>query len=196
MTLAYSAALAALALALSAPAWADGFRGGVREALGPRFGASPRVRDGPKPPASRRGSDTASRIRHWNEIAIDASGLDHTPVGPGESRVFGEQIGPGRASRAMAIVHIAIFDAVNAIAGGYRSYTGLARAPDDASMDAAIAQAAHDTLVALYPSQQAALDALLAEDLGEIRARGARVKANGIALGRGAGAATPARRAG
>ncbi|HLB16586.1 MAG TPA: phosphatase PAP2 family protein [Burkholderiales bacterium] len=195
MTLAYSAALAALALALSAPAWADGFRGGVREALGPRFDASPRVRDGPKHQASRRGSDTASRIRHWNEIAIDASGLDHTPVGPGESRVFGEQIGPGRASRAMAIVHIAIFDAVNAIAGGYRSYTGLARAPDDASMDAAIAQAAHDTLVALYPSQQAALDALLAEDLGEIRARGARVKANGIALGRRAAAAILARRA-
>ena len=48
----------------------------------------------------------------------NASGLDHTPVAPGENRVFGEQIGPGRASRAMAIVHIAIFDAVNAITGG------------------------------------------------------------------------------
>ena len=195
MTLAYQAVLLMLALAVSAPAWADGFRGGVREALGPRFDAAPRVRDGPKHRASRRGSDTASRIRHWNEIAIDASGLDHTPVMPGENRVFGEQLGPGRASRAMAIVHIAIFDAVNAIAGGYRSYTGLARAPDDASMDAAIAQAAHDTLVALYPSQRAALDALLAADLGEIRVRGARAKADGIELGRRAAAAILARRA-
>ena len=46
----------------------------------------------------------------------------------------------------MAIVHIAIFDAVNAIAGGYRSYGGLPLAPRGTSMRAAIAQAAHDTL--------------------------------------------------
>ncbi len=195
MTLAYQAVLLVLALVVSAPAWADGFRGGVREALGPRFDASPRVRDGPKQRASRRGPDTASHIRHWNEIAIDASGLDHTPVTPGENRVFGEQLGPGRASRAMAIVHIAIFDAVNAIAGGYRSYTGLARAPEDTSMDAAIAQAAHDTLVALFPSQKASLDALLAEDLAEVRVRGGRAKANGSELGRRAAAAILALRA-
>lgn len=52
-------------------------------------------------------------LHRWNRIAVDASGLDHTPVRPREIRVFGEQIGPGRASRAMAIVHIAIFDAIN-----------------------------------------------------------------------------------
>src|SRR5262245_11880613 len=62
------------------------------------------------------------RIHHWNRIAIDSSGLDHTPVQPGDSRVFGEQLGPGRASRAMAIVHIAIFDAVNSIAQRYQSF--------------------------------------------------------------------------
>ena len=73
------------------------------------------------------------------------------------TRVFGEQLGPGRSSRAMAIVHIAIFDAVNAIARRYRSYTGIPDAALGASMDAAIAQAAHDTLVALFPSQTAAL---------------------------------------
>ena len=39
------------------------------------------------------------QILRWNDIANDASGLDHTPVQPGENRVFGEQIGPGRASR-------------------------------------------------------------------------------------------------
>ena len=59
-----------------------------------------------------------ARLKDWNRIAIDASGLDHTPVAPGETRTFGEQLGPGRASRAMAIVHIAIFDSVNAIFGG------------------------------------------------------------------------------
>src|SRR5689334_5852920 len=33
-------------------------------------------------------------ILRWNEIAINASGVDHTPVAPGENRVFGEQVGP------------------------------------------------------------------------------------------------------
>jgi len=65
-------------------------------------------------------------IRRWNQIALIATGLDHTPVFPGEHRVFGEQLGPCRAARAMAIVHIAIFDAVNAIYGGYQSWVNRA----------------------------------------------------------------------
>ena len=75
----------------------------------------------------------------------------------------------GRSSRAMAIVHIAVFDAVNAIVGGYESYTGIAAPRRTASMDAAIAQAAHDTLVALFPRRRAHCDELLAEDLATIR---------------------------
>jgi hypothetical protein len=62
---------------------------------------------------ARPSSDAAATIRRWNQIAIDASGLDHTPIAPGEARVFGEQLGPGRSSRAMAIVHIAMFEAAN-----------------------------------------------------------------------------------
>ena len=41
--------------------------------------------------------------------------------------------------------------------------------PSGASIDAAIAQAAHDTLVAMYPSQKAHCDQLLAEELAKIR---------------------------
>jgi hypothetical protein len=129
----------------------------------------------------RHGDHGASWLRHWNAVAIDASGLDHTPVAPDEDREFGEQLGPGRASRAMAIVHIAMFDAASAIEGGYQGYTDLPRARG-ASLKAAIAQAAHDTLVALYPSQAASFDQALAEDLARIR-RG-REKSDGIALGR------------
>jgi len=125
-------------------------------------------------------------VHHWNHIAVDASGLDHTPVKPGENRVFGEQVGPGRASRAMAIVHIAIFEAVNAIAGSYRSYIGLAPAPAGASMNAAVAQAAHDTLAALFPSQATAFDGLLAGDLAKINDGTA--KSDGMDLGRRAAA--------
>ena len=77
-------------------------------------------------------------MQRWNAIAVDATGLDHTAAHPGENRISGEQLGPGRSSRAMAIVHIAIFEGANAIK--YRSYTGFPAAPQ-ASMDTAIAQA-------------------------------------------------------
>src|SRR5262245_23642983 len=189
-------ALALLATtALTFPSWGRGFDGGHRDALGPRFEGAPQARDGARKRTDRRGADTLERLRRWNEIAIDASGLDHTPVKPGETRVFGEQLGPGRASHAMAIVHIAIFDAVNAIMGGHRSYTNLPPARDDTSVDAAIAQAAHDTLAALYPSQAAGFATQLAEDLNRIRVSGGRAKTNGIELGRSAAAAILALRA-
>ena len=72
----------------------------------------------------------------------------------------------------MAIVHIAIFDAVNAIAGGYAElHAASTAAPAGASVEAAIAQAAHDTLVALFPSQAPSFDAALADDLESDRRR-------------------------
>src|SRR5216117_148349 len=162
------------------------------DAWGPRYRPSLQIYT-PSTHPMPHGIGAANRIRHWNEIAINMSGLDHTPVAPDENRVFGEQYGPTRASRAMAIVHIAIFDAVNAIAGGYQSYTGLSPAPNDISMNAAIAQAAHDTLVALFPSQTASFEDLLAEDLSQIRDSHAKI--NGIDLGRRVAAAILALRA-
>ena len=133
-------------------------------------------------------------VHRWNRIAIDASGLDHTPVAPGENRVFGEQLGPGRSARAMAIVHVAMFEAVNAIVGGYQSYVGLRRAQAGTSLDAAVAQAAHDTLAALFPSQRGAFDARLAEDLAAVRLAG--MRSRGVDLGRRAAAAILALREG
>jgi hypothetical protein len=52
----------------------------------------------------------------WNEIALDTTAIDHTgdPANPANP-CFGEQLGPTRASHALAIVHIAMFDAENAI---------------------------------------------------------------------------------
>jgi hypothetical protein len=164
--------LGMLALGLPVRASGDGFPGGLREAFGPRFDGRPSLRDFRA--ARRRGPGVMGRLRHWNEVAVDASGVDHTPVPPGAPRVFGEQVGPGRASRAMAIVHIAVFDALNAgLGGGYQGYTGLRAAPADTSLEAAIALAAHGTLTALFPSQRSDLDAELADDLGE-DPRGAR----------------------
>jgi hypothetical protein len=175
-----------LACALIMPAWADGVAGSAQEVFGPKVDETPLQH---KTFESRvvRDNRAITRLRHWNEIATDANALDHTPVQPDEQRVFGEQVGPGRTARALAIVHIAMFDAINAIVGGYQSYTGVARAAPGTSINAAIAQAAHDTLVALYPSQKPKFDALLAEDLGRIqnsssKTRGIRLGADAAAL--------------
>jgi len=70
--------------------------------------------------------------------------------------------------RYYAMMHIAMFDAVNAIEGGYKSYTGNIPAARGASTDAAIAQAAHDVLIALLPAQTPAFDTALTARLSKI----------------------------
>src|SRR5437763_6135439 len=170
-----------LGLVLSVLGFAAVLDNGFNAAFGPLFHPAPHV---PPLVGPAQGLDSLHR---WNVIAINASGLDHTPVAPGENRVFGEQLGPGRASRAMAIVHVAMFDALDAVVGGYTSYTGTQVAHVPVSVDAAISQAARDTLVALFPSQTATFDAYLAEDLAAIR--NPQQKANGIDLGHRAAAA-------
>ncbi|NWF73441.1 MAG: vanadium-dependent haloperoxidase [Nitrospirae bacterium] len=176
---------------------ADGFSGGIEDTFGPRFRADPNR--APRGPVDSRRRprplvDAAGSVQRWNQIAIDATGLDHTPVTPGESRVkYAEQLGPGRSSRAMAIVHLAMFDVLNSIEGEYKSYATVGPAPFGTSMKASIAQAAHDSLVALFPAQASNFDEELAEDLTEIP--DGRLKTNGVALGRQTAAAVLAARA-
>jgi hypothetical protein len=157
------------------------------EAWGPQYQDGPRFNHGTKP-RSRFGLDA---VRRWNDIMLDANALDHARLasdgGPHQS-------GPLRTARAFAIVHIAIFDAVNAIVGGYRGYTLLAPVTEKTSVDAAVAQAAHDSLAVLFPSQISNFDMLLADDLARIRDD--RAKRNGINLGQRAAAAILALRAG
>ena len=157
-----------------------------RETFGPYFRARWLV-DRPPSRMHQNLTGVTRWVRYWNEVAIDTSGLDHTPVAPGGTRVFGEQFGPCRASRAMAIVHISMFDALNAIYGGYHYYTKIHPAPAIASMRAALAQAAHDTLAALFPSQAPRFDELLAGELGQIP--DGQNKRAGIDTGRRAAAA-------
>jgi hypothetical protein len=116
---------------------------------------------------------TYDRLFLWNEIGLDTTAIDHTPIQPteGQTRVFGEQLGPARSARAMAIINIASFEAVNAVYQHYRSYTGLAPVHGDVSVDYAIARASHDAQVWLYPSQAKRLDALFAADVAHIHGK-------------------------
>jgi hypothetical protein len=71
------------------------------------------------------------------------------------------------APRYYAILHVAIFDAVNAIEREFEPYRVRLRRSAGGSPEAAAAQAAHDVLAALIPDSTAIYDAALAERLGE-----------------------------
>ena len=70
---------------------------------------------------------------------------------------------PGAGNRPA----IAIFEAVNAIAGSYESYTKLIRARPATSVRSAIAQAAHDTLAFSIRRRRRSFDLSLAQALGD-----------------------------
>lgn len=107
---------------------------------------------------------SADAVLDWNDIALDAVANDHSPSIVGSP----EQGGPTRTSRAMAIVHAAIFDAANAINRSFTPYLLKSIAPHTASIDAAVAQAGHDTLSVLYPKQKAIFDAALVATLNGV----------------------------
>src|SRR5215469_4874151 len=132
----------------------------------------------------RVAADVFDRYMLWNEIALDTTAIDHTPLTVGDARPrWGEQFGPGRTSRAMAIVHIAMFEVVNAVTRRFVTYAHVEPARDrNLSLDRGIAQAAHDTLVSLYPAQQRRLDSLLVQDVAQTRGT-ARQLAVGESLG-------------
>ncbi len=67
--------------------------------------------------------------------------------------------------RSFAIMHLAMFDAVNSIDGSYTPYLTEVRGTRNASMKAAAAQAAHDVLAGLYPNQQASFAGELSQSL-------------------------------
>jgi hypothetical protein len=92
----------------------------------------------------------------------------------------------------MAIVHLAIYDAVNAIRGGHAPYLVL-HAPRSASPEAAAAAAAHTALRSLFPNQQSVIDAKFQDSLSQIGG-GAHVR-QGIRVGEEAANAILAARA-
>jgi hypothetical protein len=118
-------------------------------------------------------------ILDWNEKADAIVGAKGLP--------------PPMQGRTLAILHVSIFEAVNAIDHRYAPY-GVQLATDrDTSKEAAAASAAYEALLALYPDLRGELDATLARTLAGIPAGAPRDK--GIALGKKAAAGVLALRA-
>jgi hypothetical protein len=108
-------------------------------------------------------------VIEWNRVLIDALRADRTLAGP------------TWASRNAAIVHAAIFDAVNSLDRTYEPYLTSIDAPKHASLVAAAAGAAWRALSRLYPGQQAMFDAALSRSLEHVK-NGTR-ESDGLALG-------------
>lgn len=131
-------------------------------------------------------------VLRWNEVLLDAQVIDHTPGAGVPGAGLKRNAGPTRAARAMAIVHVAIYDAVNAIDRTHTPVSFTETAPATSSVEAAIIMAAHDTLVSLYPDQVARFDANMTDDLALIP--DGQPKIDGIAIGQAAAAACIASR--
>jgi hypothetical protein len=106
-------------------------------------------------------------ILEWNAVALEANAIDHTgPEAPGDQLSVTQ--GPPASARVLAIVHAAMFDAYNSVDPRYTPYLMQISWAKGASADAAVAQAAHDALTALYPGGEDFFDDALAETLSRV----------------------------
>lgn len=97
----------------------------------------------------------ADSILFWNAVALEANRVSHSDP---DKR---EQTGPTLSSRALAIVHLAMYDAYAGITGGanFPRYLLSPPPPVGSSARDAVAGAAYTTLPALYKTQKDFFDA-------------------------------------
>ncbi len=109
----------------------------------------------------------ADVVTDWNEVCLETIRAEGGPPCP--------------ISRMTAMVHAAMYDAVNSVDRTHQPYLTSVEVPSSTSREAAAAAAAHRVLVHLYPGRSAIYDAALADSLLPIP-DGAD-KTRGIALG-------------
>ena len=118
-------------------------------------------------PVSPVGTATFDPILFWNDVALEANRISHT-------NDLGEQAGPPLSARALAIVHLAMYDAYARVvndpvqlpiylSGVTLTAPATTAADLDAVAAAAVASAAHWTLSVLFPSQSATFNQRFAE---------------------------------
>src|SRR6185369_3701372 len=105
-------------------------------------------------PLETRTLMAADMVLEWNQVAVEATRV--------------ARLSPNAQTRALAMVHGAVFDAVNGIERDYAPYLVDRHAPRWASEEAAAAVAAHDVLVSLIPAQHDTFDAALTSSLAKV----------------------------
>jgi membrane-associated phospholipid phosphatase len=118
---------------------------------------------------ARSAKESGQPVIDWNQVLlsiVNTTGAQPANIQP---------------TRNFAILHAAIYDAVNSIDRAHEPYLISVRAPRDASETAAADAAAHSALVGLYPAQQNSLDSDYAAELTQVPNGPAKDK--GIRLG-------------
>jgi hypothetical protein len=124
------------------------------------------------------GAAQADTINDWNETA--------------RAVMKAANVGGNPASRTLAMVHVAMSDAVNSVQNRYTRYVAMIPFVPDASAEAAASAAARHVLVQLYPNQKALIEEAFTVALKSIP-EGA-PKSSGLALGEKVAAAVQADR--
>jgi len=119
-------------------------------------------------PVMAQATQTVSQVVQWNKTLLS---IVRTP---------GAQPATIHPTRSFAIMHAAIYDAVDAIDGTHKPYLVRLSASHFASQEAAAAAAAHEVLVKLYPNFQATLDDQLQRALAQLANAG---RADGSQIG-------------
>ena len=123
--------------------------------------------------------NAADAVLDWNAVAL-------------EQIVAAQPLAPDQA-RSLAMVHVAMFDAINAIEHRYTGHAFRERAEPGTSADAAAAAAARAVLGALLPDRRAAVETAYSQAVARIAESPG--KTAGVALGERAAAACLALRA-
>lgn len=121
------------------------------------------------------GDDAVAR---WNRAAIEVGAKAY-------------ELDPLTESRTLAMMHVAMHDALNAVERRYAAHTSSPAAAPGASPDAAVAAAAHGVLSALLPDARTTFDAVLEETLSGVPSE---ARAKGVKVGGAAAAAVIASR--
>jgi membrane-associated phospholipid phosphatase len=119
-------------------------------------------------PAMAQATNPVSQVVQWNKtllVIVRTPGVQPATVHP---------------TRSFAIMHAAIYDAVNAIDGTHKPYLVRLSASHFASQEAAAAAAAHEVLVKLYPNLRSTLDAQFQQALAQLPNAG---RADGVRIG-------------
>lgn len=159
--------------------------------LGTGLAAAPAAAQSEDVSTTTVSQDAAIRaaVLKWHEVMLETHKRSATP---GEAPA--QNGGPLRTTRGFAMTQIAVFDAMNAFDGRFVTYNSrVPAARTVASVEAAIAYAAHDVLASVWSGQTEWLAQVLADDLAAINARPVAID-KGRAVGQAAAAAMLRRR--